>query len=388
MFLEKQYLHLPGPTPVPPRVLRALSEPMINHRGPEFKALIEEVTAGVKKVFQTENEVLIFPAAGTGGMEAAIVNFLSPGEKALVASIGVFGDRFADIARSFGIKVEKLDFPWGTAIDPEVLQQRIAADVNGEIKAVIVTHNETSTGVVNDLPAIRQAMGDHPALLIVDAISGLGAMDLQTDAWGLDVVVTGAQKAFMLPPGLTFLSVSPKAWMAAEKSTNTKYYWDVKAALKNLKKGQTPYTPALPLLTGLRESLRMIQEEGLPRIFARHRLMRDMVRAAMKALGLELLAVDQVASAAVTAVLPPAGIEANNLRKILKQKYNVVVAGGQQKLDNVIFRVGHLGYVQPLDMLAVIAAIEMALVDSGRKVELGSGLKAAQEVLLNSKFKL
>ncbi|NPV27849.1 MAG: alanine--glyoxylate aminotransferase family protein [Firmicutes bacterium] len=386
MFLEKQYLHLPGPTPVPPRVLRALSEPMINHRGPEFKALIEEVTAGVKKVFQTENEVLIFPAAGTGGMEAAIVNFLSPGEKALVASIGVFGDRFADIARSFGIKVEKLDFPWGTAIDPEVLQQRIAADVNGEIKAVIVTHNETSTGVVNDLPAIRQAMGDHPALLIVDAISGLGAMDLQTDAWGLDVVVTGAQKAFMLPPGLTFLSVSPKAWMAAEKSTNTKYYWDVKAALKNLKKGQTPYTPALPLLTGLRESLRMIQEEGLPRIFARHRLMRDMVRAAMKALGLELLAVDQVASAAVTAVLPPAGIEANNLRKILKQKYNVVVAGGQQKLDNVIFRVGHLGYVQPLDMLAVIAAIEMALVDSGRKVELGSGLKAAQEVLLNSKL--
>lgn len=383
MFQEKQYLHLPGPTPVPPRVLRAMSEPMINHRGPEFKNLIEELNVGVKMVFQTQNEVLIYPAAGTGGMEAAIVNFLSPGEKALVVSIGVFGDRFATVAQSFGVQVEKIDFPWGTAIEPEVLRQRLAADTNREIKAVIVTHNETSTGAFNDLPAVKQAMGDHPALLMVDAVSSMGAMDLQTDAWGLDVVVTGAQKAFMLPPGLAFMSVSPKAMAAAEKCTNNKYYWDIKPALKSLQKGQTPYTPALPLLTGLRESLRLIKEEGLTNAFARHRLLRDMTRNAMKALGLELFAADQVASAALTAVRPPAGIEANNLRKFLRQKYNVVVAGGQQTLDNVIFRVGHLGYVQPLDMLAVIAAIEMSLVDCGVKVELGAGVKAAQQTLLN-----
>ncbi|NPV93088.1 MAG: alanine--glyoxylate aminotransferase family protein [Firmicutes bacterium] len=385
MFREKQYLQLPGPTPVPPRVLRALSEPMINHRGGEFRELLEEVTSGVQWAFQTQNEVIIFPAAGTGGMEAAVVNFISPGDKVLAVSIGVFGNRFAEIAGRFGAQVERLDFEWGQAADPATVAQRLAEDKKGEIKAVLVTHNETSTGVTNDLPAIKKAMGSHPALLMVDAVSSLGAMDLKTDEWGLDVVVTGAQKAFMLPPGLTFLSVNAKAWAVAQKNTNPKFYWDLGSARKYLEKGQTPYTPALPLLTGLRESLKLMRGEGLENAFARHRLMRDMTREAMRALGLKLLSDDAVASAAVTSVFAPERVEANKLRKAAREKYNVVLAGGQQKLDNVIFRVGHLGWVQPLDIVATIAAIEMALMDCGVEIALGAGVTRAQTLIRNAK---
>jgi aspartate aminotransferase-like enzyme len=380
MFQEKQYLQLPGPTAVPPQVLRALSQPMINHRGAEFKELFEEVTLGVQKTFKTENTVVIFPGAGTGGMEAAIVNFISPGEKVLVVTIGVFGSRFAEIAAKFGAQVERLDFEWGTAADPAQIAERLAADKAGEIKAVIVTHNETSTGVTNNLPAIRQAMGSHPALLIVDAVSSMGAMDLRTDEWGLDVVVTGAQKAFMLPPGLTFVSVSERAWAVAKNCTNYKYYWDLASGKKYLEKGQTPYTPALPQLTGLRESLKLMHSEGLEQAFVRHAKMRDMTRAAMRAIGLQLLAPDEVASAAVTAVFAPPDIEANQLRRVVNKQYNVVLAGGQQKLDNKIFRVGHLGWVQPLDIVAAVAAIEMALIDCGYNLELGSGVRAAQQI--------
>jgi aspartate aminotransferase-like enzyme len=381
MFQEKQYLQLAGPTAVPPQVLRALSQPMINHRGSEFNKLYEEVTLGVQKTFKTENSVLIFPAAGTGGMEAAIVNFISPGEKVLVASIGVFGNRFAEIATRFGVQVDKIDFEWGSAVNAEKITERLLADRDQEIKAVIVTHNETSTGVTNDLQAVRKAMGEHPALLIVDAVSSLGAVDLRTDEWGLDVVVTGAQKAFMLPPGLAFISVSDRAWEVAKKCTNYKYYWDLVSAKKYLDKWQTPYTPAISLLAGLRESLKLMHGEGLEPVFARHVRMRDMTRAAMRRLGLKFLAGDEVASTAVTAIFSPENIEANMLRKVINSKYNVILAGGQQKLDNKIFRVGHLGWVQPLDIIATVAAIEMALMDCGYDLELGSGVQAAQNVL-------
>ncbi|HAA89717.1 MAG: Aminotransferase, class V [Thermoanaerobacterales bacterium 50_218] len=381
---EKQYLMLPGPTPVPPRVLRAMARPMINHRGPEFKALFEEVTAGLKEVFRTQNEIIIFPSAGTGAMEAAVVNFVSPGDKVVVVSIGVFGERFAEIARRFGAQVEKLDFPWGSAADPEALAELIAKDKEKEIKAVFVTHNETSTGVTNDLCALRKAIGDHPALFIVDAVSGLGAVELETDQWNLDVVVAGSQKSFMVPPGLSFLSVSERAWKVTEKCTNSRYYWDIRAAKNYAEKGQTPYTPALPQLAALAESLKIIKKEGLDNIHARHRRHRDMVRTAVRAIGLGLLAPDEVASPALTAVIPPEGIGADEVRKVLHQEFNVVVAGGQQTLKNKIFRIGHLGYVQDLDIIAVIAALEMALVRCGYQVELGKGVRAAQEVLLNS----
>ena len=313
------------------------------------------------------------------------MNFISPGDKVLAVSIGVFGNRFAEIAGRFGARVERLDFEWGQAADPEMIGQRLAEDKKGEIKALLVTHNETSTGVTNNLPAIKKAMGSHPALLMVDAVSSLGAMELKTDEWDLDVVLTGAQKAFMLPPGLTFLSVNAKAWAAAQKCTNPKFYWDLGSARKYLEKGQTPYTPALPLLTGLRESLKMMREEGQERAFARHALMRDMTRGAMRALGLKLLCEDAVASTAVTSILTPEGVEANKLRKAAREKYNVVLAGGQQKLDNVIFRLGHLGWVQPLDIVASIAAVEMALLDCGVEIALGAGVTRAQTLMRNAR---
>jgi aspartate aminotransferase-like enzyme len=374
---------LPGPTQVPPGVLQALARPMINHRGPEFKELLEEATAGLKEIFRTRGDVLILTGSGTGAMEAAVSNFVSPGEQVLAVSIGAFGDRFAQVAQRFGARVEKLDFPWGTAADAAVLAERIRADAKKEIRAVFVTHNETSTGVTNDLPALRAALGDHPALFIVDAVSSLGAMPLETDAWNLDVVVAGSQKSFMIPPGLSFACVSPRAWDAAAGCANARFYWDLGKARESAAKGQTPFTPAIPQVAALVEALRMIRAEGLPAMFARHRRLREMTRQGVRAIGLELLAADAVASTAVTAVLPPAGLEANALRKTLLQRFNVVAAGGQGKLDNKIFRIGHLGYVQDLEIIAVLAALEMALTLCGHRVELGSGVRAAQSVVLS-----
>lgn len=382
MSEEQQFLMLPGPTPVPPSVLRSMGKPMINHRGPEFKELIEEVTEGVKKIYKTRNDVVILPAAGTGAMEAAVVNFISPGDLVLSVSIGVFGDRFAKIAQEFGAVVEKIDFSWGEAADPAVVRERIAADRNHEIKAILVTHNETSTGVVNDIKAIRSAVGDHPALFIVDAVSGLGAMNLETDEWNLDVVVSGSQKAFMIPPGLAFIAVSPRALRVAKTCSNRRYYWDINAALKYLEKGQTPYTPAISLYYGLREALKLMEQEGVEGVVARHALYRDMVRAGIRGLGLKPLANDDVASASLTAVMAPEDLGANRIRKHMLEKYNVVVAGGQQKLDNVIFRIGHLGNVRYLDLLAVLAALEMTLVELGMDVKLGQGVTKAQQILL------
>jgi aspartate aminotransferase-like enzyme len=380
---EKQLLMLPGPTPVPQEVLQALARPMINHRGPEFKGLLDEASEGLKEVFCTRQDVLILTGAGTGAMEAAVSNFVSPGDRVLVVSIGSFGDRFASIAQRFGAQVEKLDFAWGAAADPAVLSDRIRADINKKIKAVFVTHNETSTGVTNDIPALRAAVGDHPALFIVDAVSSLGAMSLETDNWNLDVVIAGSQKSFMIPPGLSFACVSPRAWDVAAGCTNARYYWDLAKARESAAKGQTPFTPAIPLVAALVESLRMIGAEGLPSIFSRHRRLREMTRRGVRALGLELLATDAVASAAVTAVLPPPDLEANTIRKMLLERFNVVVAGGQGKLDNKIFRIGHLGYVQGMDIIAVMAALEMTLTICGHKVELGSGVRAAQAVAIS-----
>ncbi|MGE5397547.1 MAG: pyridoxal-phosphate-dependent aminotransferase family protein [Chitinophagales bacterium] len=379
---DQQFLLLPGPTPVPDSVLRALSRPMINHRGPEFKTLIEEGTEGVKKVYQTRNDLVIFPSAGSGAMEAAVVNFINPGDKVLSISIGVFGERFAKIASDFGAQVTMLEFPWGEAADPQAIRDQIKKDTAGEYKAITVTHNETSTGVVNDIKSIREAVGDYPALFMVDAVSGLGAMDLQTDNWNLDVVISGSQKAFMLPPGLSFMSFSEKAKKVAEKCTNPRYYWDLDGALKYLKKGQTPYTPALSLFYGLKESLDLLMEEGLENVIARHHFYRELVRTGVKAMGLQLLAKDEVASCSLTSVLAPEGIGANVIRKQMLERFNVVVAGGQQKLDDKIFRIGHLGYVRPLDLLSAMAALEIVLYENGFPIKIGQGIKKMQELFL------
>ncbi|MGE5455254.1 MAG: pyridoxal-phosphate-dependent aminotransferase family protein [Methylocystaceae bacterium] len=382
MFTEQQYLMLPGPTPVPPRILRALSQPMINHRGPEFKVLMERVLSGVKQVYQTQNQVVIFPSSGTGVLEATIANFVSRGDQVLAISIGVFGDRFATIAERFGAQVDKLSFPMGQAADPKMVAEKLQNDSRHLIKAVLVTHNETSTGVKNDIKAIRDAMGSHPALLIVDTVSGLGAMEFRNDEWGVDVAASGSQKAFMLPPGLGFMSISPRALEITEQCDNSRYYWDVRTSLEYQAKGQTAVTPPLSIYYGLAEALDMLEAEGIDQVANRHSNYRDMVRAGVKSLGLELLADDTVASSALTAVVAPRGLGSNKIRQVMLDKYNVVLGGGQQHLDNVIFRIGHLGGVRYLDLIAVIAALEMGLYELGLPVKLGSAVAAAQQIML------
>lgn len=383
MIVGEQFLLLPGPTPVPERIVRAMSKPVINHRGPEFKEILDEVTEGVKKVYRTSHNVLIYPASGTGGLEAAVVNFISPGDRVLSISIGVFGERFAQIAAEFGAVVEKIDFPWGQAADPEVVRDRIAKDVKHEIKAILVTHNETSTGVCNNIKAVREAVGDHPALFMVDAVSGLAAADLYMDKWNLDVVVSGSQKAFMIPPGLSFMAFNDRALAVYDKNSNHKYYWDVRSGLNYLEKGQNPFTPPVSLYYGLHEALQMMLEEGLDNILKRHLGYRRLVRESVKAMGLELLAADANASPALTSVIAPAGLGANRIRRAMQEEFNIIMAGGQQRLDDVIFRIGHLGYVRELDLLSVLAALEITLIKSGHKMKSGVGVGKAQEILLN-----
>lgn len=370
---------IPGPTPVPPEVLQALATPMINHRGPEYQALQHEVTENCKKVYQTENDVMIFPSAGTGGLECAVVNVLSPGDKILAISIGVFGDRFATIAEAFGADVDKLSFEWGKAADPAVVAEKLAAN---KYKAVLVTHNETSTGVTNDMPALAKVFKQYPDMLVlVDSISGLIALPLPTDELGFDVVVAGAQKAFMLPPGLAFLTVSKKAWEAHKTAKMPRFYWDFTKMAKSMEKDQTPFTPALPQLFGLRVSLRMILDEGIENVYARHRKLGSAVRASAKAMGLELFADPAHASNAVTSIRIPAGVSVKDFRNLLLTEYNVVAAGGQQKLKDEIFRIGHLGYCGEADIIAGVSAVERALNKLGFKIPGGTAVKAAQEVL-------
>lgn len=378
---EAQYLLIPGPTPIPLRVARAMDRQMINHRGTEFKAIIEEVITGVKNIYQTKANLLIYPASGTGGLEAAVANFISPGDKVLAVSIGIFGERFAEIAVRFGAEVEKMNFPWGTGADPQQIKDRIKQDKDGEIKAIIITHNETSTGAFNDIKTIRAAIGNHPALFMVDAVSGLGAMELRMDEWDLDVVVSGSQKAFMIPPGLSFMAFSDRAWEVQKKNTNQRYYWDVTIGMQYQAKGQTAFTPPISLYYGLQESLKMLEEEGLDNVMIRHANYRDMVRASIKAMNLELFTEDKFASSAVTSIIAPQHIGANQICKYMLDEFNIILAGGQQKLNDVIFRLGHLGYVRELDIISVLAALELTLLKFKYELKPGAGLQKAQEIL-------
>ncbi len=379
-----EYLLIPGPTPVPERVMQAMNRPIINHRGPEFHEIMADAVKGIRKVYKTENaKIAIYPSSGTGVLEAAVSNFVSPGDKVLVCSIGNFGQRLIEIATAFEADVMKLEYEYGTAVNPEEVKKALAADVNHEIKAVLVTHNETSTGVFNDLKAISEARGNHPAILIVDSVSGLGAVNLEMDNWKLDVVLSGSQKAFMLPPGIGIMAVSEKAYAVYEKNTNSRrYYWDLGKTMKFQEKGETPFTPPVPVYFGLRESLKMLEEEGVDNALSRHMKLRNAVRAGLTALGLKLVAPDEIASPAVTAVYTPAGIAPGEIRKIMLNDYNMVISGGQGKLTDTTIRIGHLGYVRTMDLVACMAALEMTLTRLGVQVELGAGVKAMQKVIM------
>ncbi len=352
-------LRIPGPTPVPDEVLKAMAKQMINHRGPEFVQLLNDVTAKLKQIFQTKGDVLALTGAGTGGLEAAIVNTLSPGDKVLSTSIGVFGDRFTKIAQQFGAEIIALDFEWGKAADIDTIRRALQAEP--KIKAVLVTHNETSTGVTNDLASISSVVKEFDKLLLVDAVSSLGSIDLPVDDWHCDVTVTGSQKAWMVPPGLTMISVNEEGWRAYAEAKMPRFYWDFTKAKSSLEKGQTPWTPAVSIVFALQVALDMMLKEGLANIVARHARVGKAAREGIKSLGLSLFAEESHASNTVTAVAVPEGLDVKKLRKILKEEHQVVLAGGQQKLDGKIFRIGHLGWVNEKDIEAVISALKVAL---------------------------
>lgn len=352
-------LRVPGPTPCPPEAMSALAQPMINHRGPEFAALIAEVTEGLKRVFKTRNDVLSLTASGTGGLEAAVVNTLSPGDRTVVVSVGAFGDRFKSIAEAYGASVRHVQFPWGEAVDPAVVAEVLREEAGA--RTVFVTHNETSTGVTNDLKSIARVVKDAGRLLVVDGVSSVSSIDVETDAWGCDIVVSGSQKGWMVPPGLVYVAVSPAAWEAAAKAKMPRYYLDLAAAKKSLEKGQTPFTPAVSIFFAMQATLKMIDAEGLDNVFARHQRVARYTRDGIRELGLEMLADEAVASATVTAVKAPEGLDLKVLLRELREQRGVVLAGGQAKLEGKIFRIGHLGLVDTPDIDKVLDALRDVL---------------------------
>lgn len=353
-------LRIPGPTPCPQEVLDAMGKQMINHRGKEFGDMINRITAKLKDLFQTKNDLFILTGSGTGGMEAAIVNSLSPGDKVLSASNGVFGNRFADIAQTYGADVTRLNFEWGRPVDPDAVRKALKAEP--KIKAVLVTHNETSTGVTSDLKAICAAINEFDKLIIVDAISGLGSIDLKVDDWKCDVVVTGSQKGWMVPPGLAMVSISERGWKAHAQAKIPRYYWDFTKAKSYLEKGQTPWTPCVSVFFALDLSLDMLMKEGLNNIFARHAKLADMTRKGVKALGLSLFPVDEkYASNTVTAVKASEEMNVSKLQQILRDQYKVVLSGGQGDLTGKIFRIGHLGWVTEADIKETLEALGKVL---------------------------
>ena len=377
--MKKTLLLTPGPTPVPEDVLEAMARPIIHHRHEPFRAIVEQVKEDLKYLFQTKNDVLILAATGTGAMEGSVVNLLSRGDKAIVVQAGKFGERWTEICEAYGVEAIPIDVEWGKAVDPE--EVRTALDRTPAVRAVFLQASETSTGVrhpVREIAALVAAREN--TVIVVDAITALGVFDLPTDAWNLDVVVTGSQKALMLPPGLAFASLSEKAWRFVKESSLPKYYFDFAKEKKNLAKNQTAYTSSVSLIIGLQASLARIKDEGLENLFARTDKLARATRAGVKALGLELLAPESPSNAC-TAIKVPEGIDGAKIPSLIREKYGVAVAGGQAHLKGKIIRISHMGYVNAYDILSGLAALEFVLRDLDYPVETGASVKAALEIL-------
>ncbi|PZC49867.1 MAG: aspartate aminotransferase [Chloroflexi bacterium] len=363
-------LRIPGPTPIPDDVRAALSTQMINHRGPEFAALLERVTEGLRPFFRTESDILIYTCSGTGVLEAAIVNTLSPGDKVLAISIGSFGDRFGAIAETYGAEVERLNIEWGGAAEPDAVRDALRG---GDYQAVLVTHNETSTGVENPLRAIAQVVrAESKALLLVDAVSSMGCVPIETDNWGIDVIVTGSQKGWEVPPGLAMAAVGPRGWEAFKRAKMPRFYLDFGKHKDFADKGQPPWTPALPVMFGLDVSLKRMADEGPGAIFDRHAAAAANIRGQMRKLGLELFADERYASNTVTAVKVPTGVDGKALTAKMRTDYDTVIAGGQGKLAGQIFRFGHLGWFEQQELDDAVDALRKTLVDLGYRIPAGA----------------
>ena len=354
---DKTFLMIPGPTPVPERVLLEIAKHPIGHRSSEFSSILESVYSDLKYVFQTKNDVLLYTSSGTGAMDAALSNLVNPGDKVLSLVIGNFGQRWAKIAKSLGAEVETIEVEPGQAINPEDVRAKLAADINKEIKIVTLTHNETSTGVTNDVKTIVSIIKEHGALSVVDGVTSLGAIDCKMDEWGIDVLVSGSQKGFMIPPGLAFLAASEKAWAIHKECKRPNFYFNWEANRKSVVANSTAFTPAVSLIAGLKVALEMMKEEGLENIVARHAKIAKALRKALKAMGLSLFVQDEaIASTSITAVLPPVGVSVPDIRKVMKNDYDIVVANGQNQLKDKIFRMGTLGFVSERDAITAVGA--------------------------------
>jgi aspartate aminotransferase-like enzyme len=379
---DKLTLMIPGPTPVPETVLKAMGRHPIGHRSGEFQAVVQRTTEQLRWLHQTSGDVLVITGSGTAAMEAGIINTLSHGDRVLCGDNGKFGERWVKVARAYGLNVEVIKADWGQPLDPEAFRNALEADTQKEIRAVILTHSETSTGVINDLEAISAHVKAHgTALTIADCVTSLGASDVPMDAWGLDVVASGSQKGYMMPPGLSFVAMSERAWQAYERSDLPKFYLDLGPYRKTAAKHSNPFTPAVNLYFALEAALEMMQAEGLEAIFARHARHRAAAQAGMKAIGLRLYAAEGHGSPAITAVAPE-GLDAEQLRKAVKDRFDILLAGGQDHLKGQVFRIGHLGFVCDRDVLTAVSAIEATLHALGlHKCSMGAGVAAAAEAL-------
>jgi len=386
--MQKRFLITPGPTPVPPEVLSALSQPVVHHRAPRFTEILKEVVAGLTYIYQTQNDIIVFSASGTGAMESAVVNVVNPGDHVLVASMGNFGERWKKLTATWGAAVTALDYEWGTKAVPADIETALAADP--AIKAVYVQQSETSTGVVNDIKAIGEIVARTPAILVVDAISGLGATDLRTDDWHVDICVAGSQKALMVPPGLAYAAVSEKAWAVVEQCATPRFYYDYVTARKKMTgdSAQTPYTPAVSLMVAQNVAIDLIKQEGLENVFERHRVLSRAAKEGVKALGLELFGPDDPEANSVTAVKVPDGVDGNRIGKIARDKWGVWLAGGQGPLKGKIFRFGHCGYFGHSDIIVGLTTLEMVLAELGHDVKFGASAAAAEQVFLQSTVQL
>jgi serine---pyruvate transaminase len=372
----KRYLMAPGPTPVPPEVLAASAEPVLHHRGPDFREVLKRCLGRLQEVARTQNDVLLFTASGTGAFESAVVNLLSPGERVLVVTAGEFGDRWIALASAYGADVHELRYAWGETPQPDDLRARLE-ETGPEV--VFLVHSETSTGVVSDVQALVAAAREAGALSVVDAVSSLGAVPVETDAWGIDVVVAGSQKALMTPPGLSLATISPAAWGRCARTTTPRFYFDWAKLHAQLEAGSTPFTPAVSLVVALDAALGLLLEEGLESAFARHAALGRACREGAKAMGLELFSTDEKRSAIVTAILTPDGVDAREVVLALRDRFGITVAGAHGDLGPKMLRIGHIGYYDVFDITTALAALETLLVERGADVERGAAVARALE---------
>ncbi len=376
----KRYLLAPGPTQVSPEVLLAMAQPILHHRAPEFVTLLDRVKKDLQWIYQTANDVLILVSSGTGGMDGSVSNFFSPGDKVLTVNGGKFGERWTKICTAYGLIPQEIKVEWGHAVDPEQIKSALQND--STLKGVFTTASETSTGVAHPIREIGEIVKGYPnCLMIVDAVSALGVFDIQTDAWGIDIMVSGSQKALALPPGLAFVSVSNKAWAQGDKAKNAKFYFNFKKERDALSKNQTAFTSAVSLVVGLDQSLKMMKEEGLQNIFARCGKLAHAMREAMKGIGLNLYP-KKCPSDSVTAIEAPEGYDGQQIYKDLRVKYGITAAGGQDQLKGKVFRIANMGYIDTFDIIIAVSAIEMVLKGMGHPLKLGTGVGIAQEILL------